>query len=147
MYTPKTHPPLHRSSDSIILSMQIHLIPPRHTPYRPLQLSNRIADIHSHPRRPTHKHTRASPSPLLTHFLQHERYIRSSILGTPTALARLYSSGQERESHEILLELGGCAWETKIKVCLRWCNRVFEVDWCGWAGQGDGHLLRFALFG
>lgn len=121
-------------SDSIILSMQIHLIPPRHTPHRPLQLSNRIADIHPHPRRPAHKHTRASSSPLLTHFLEHKWDIWSSVLCAPSCLARLYSSRQKRESHEVLLKLGGGRGKAKVKICLWWCGCVFEVDWCGWIG-------------
>jgi len=103
-------------SNSIVLSMQINLIPPTISPHTPLQPRHTMRNIDPHPRRSTNEHTRPPTSPLATHLFDHERDIWPAVLGAPARLFGLDGRGQEGEAHQVFLEFGRCGREAEVKV-------------------------------
>ena len=99
--------------------MQENLILTIITPNISLQSRNRIRNINSHARRPTHKDTRPPPKDALSihttsrHLLQHVSEIRTSVFGAPAFL--LYLLPDEGEAHEVLLEFGRCGREAEVE--------------------------------
>ena len=120
----------------IVLRMQEDLI---HLPMNDhlLQLSNSIASRHTHGRRTTNEHASSLASPFLTHLSEHVWDIRTTPLGTPTALLGFHRRRHESETHEVLLELRGRRWETKVEL-------LWIVDG-GQLLQGLLYVIRLAL--
>ena len=102
---------------SIILRMQINLLPPALPPRnRQLHPRHLTLDIPPHTRRPTHKHTRAPPK-LPLKATDHEGDIRATVLGPPAFFfLRCGHGGQEGEAHEVFLEQGRRGGESEVEI-------------------------------
>jgi hypothetical protein len=112
-----------------------------------LQSRDRIRNIDSHRRRPTHEDTRPASEDAFTiytarrHLFQHVAEIGTAVLGAPAFLFHL--GAHEGEAHEVLLELRGGGGEAEVEggtgfrggdVDLHFCGFNPGVCWCWFLG-------------